>query len=225
MSRIAFSIPGEPRGKARPRSTARIIWKDGAPQAVVTVHSDPAMRRAEREVLEVFRRAHPRHRPFTGPVLLKFVAVFEIPRSWPKKLQAAARNGTLFCTKKPDKDNIEKLIVDALTPPRRKRGDEGPAPSVAGFAWVDDQQVMGGGVKRYGYPPRTDVILEPLPQPDEAATPAQRRLEARVDAPAALPAPAGAVRNAPKAKSKQQPSQLQLRIDAALARDEREKQR
>jgi Holliday junction resolvase RusA-like endonuclease len=223
MPRVSFIIPGEPRGKARPRSTARIVWKDGAPMAVVTVHSDPAMRAAEKEVLQLFRQAHPRHRPFTGPVLMKFVAVFEIPRSWPKKLQAAAREGTLFCTKKPDKDNIEKLITDALTPPQRKRGAEGPAPSPAGYAWVADEQVMGGGVKRYGYPPRIEVTLEELPQPDLVAIPSQRRLEARVDAPDAQRALSAPKANPHKAGKNHPPTKLQQAIDAALARDAQRK--
>lgn len=223
MRPVAFTIPGEPRGKHRPRTAARVIWKDGQPQAVVTVHTFPEDRRAEREILRLFREACPDHRPFTGPVLLKFVAVFGIPASWPKRLQKAAREGTMWCVKKPDKDQIEKLIYDALTPPTRRRGEEGPAPSVAGYAWVDDSQVMGGGVKRYGWPPRIEVILEPLLQPDVAPTSAQQRIEGRVAADMgqrALPAPTGHQPNAGKGQAR---SKLQLAIDAALARDAQRK--
>lgn len=179
---------------------------------------------AEREVLRAFRAAHPRHEPFTGPVLIRFTAVFAVPPSWPEKLKAAARTGTLYCVKKPDKDNIEKLIVDALSPPKRKP-DEPVAPSPKGYAWVDDQQVMGGGVKRYGYPPRVDVVLESLEHPDMPATPGQRRLEARAEAGGGHPAPSPPRRNLTKSGTAKHPPALRRAIRAALAKEERQRGR
>lgn len=181
---MRFTIPGEPHGKARPRSTAKVVYRDGKPEAVLTVHSDPEMRRLEAEVLRLFRERFPGHVPWTGPVMLRFTAVFPIPTSWPKKLQQAAMAGQVYHTSVPDKDNIEKLIVDALTPPQAKRGK--PPVSPHGYAWVGDGQVQGGGVKRYGQVPRIDVELSPLAQPDMPATPAQKRAEARVAAPTAM---------------------------------------
>lgn len=223
MGSIVFTIPGAPRGKARPRATARIIWKDGRPEAVVSVHTPKQTRDDEKAVLLAFQRAHPNHLPFTGPVLLKFVAVHPIPASWPKRLKEAAARGTLFCVTKPDKDNIEKLIVDALTPPKRKRGSTGPAPSAIGYAWVDDQQVMGGGLKRYGSPPRVEVTLQSLESPDVPATPGQARLDARVAAGGDHIAPRQRRLNPPNADRSKHPPQLQLAIDRAIARDDRER--
>ena len=60
--------------------------------------------------------------------------------------RAAALTGQLYATKKPDKDNIEKAIADALN----------------GVAWFDDAQISGGGTKRYGSPERVDVTIEEL---------------------------------------------------------------
>ena len=175
MTTLRFTIPGEPHGKARPRSTARIIYRNGKPEAIVTVHSDPAMRKLEAEVLRHFREAFPDHVPWTGAVMLRFTAVFPIPTSWPKKLQEAARGGQVYHTSVPDKDNIEKLIVDALTPPKAKPGK--PPVSPHGYAWVGDSQVQGGGVKRYGLVPRVDVELSSLVVPDAPATPPMKRAE------------------------------------------------
>lgn len=118
-------------------------------------------REEEARVLALFRRAHPDHKRFTGPVLLRFTAVFETPRSFNKALREAAARGTLYAIKKPDKDNIEKLIVDALN----------------GVCFADDQQVMGGGIKRYGSPARVDVSFECLGSADVPITPGQRRAE------------------------------------------------
>lgn len=218
MARLAFSIPGPPKGKARPRGDPRLIWEAGKPRAIVVFRPDAESVEAEAEVLAAFRAAYPKHRPFTGPVLLKFVAVFPVPTSWPKRLKEAAARGTLHCTTKPDKDNIEKLIVDALTPPRRKQ-DESYIPPAAGYAWVEDEQVMGGGIKRYGSPPRVDVWIEALDSADVPATPHQERREARLIAEATAPRPAPRQRNQPKSKSDRFPEPLRRRIDAALARD------
>lgn len=161
IERLQLVVLGEPRGWQRGRPIGRVVYQDGKPRAVVSVHTPPETRRAEREIRDLFAATFPRHVPWTRGVMLKFVAVFAIPPSWPKHLREAARRGTLYHTGKPDKDNVEKLILDSLK----------------GLAWVDDAQMQGGGVKRYGYPPRIEVTLEPLDQPDVPATPGQRRVE------------------------------------------------
>lgn len=225
MTTVRFTIPGVPHGKARPRATARIIYRNGKPEAIVTVHSDKAMRALEDEVLRLFRQAHPHHEPWTGPVMLRFTAVFPIPTSWPKAVQQAAREGKIYHTSVPDKDNIEKLIVDALTPPNRtKKKGVGPRPGAKGFAWVEDGQVQGGGVKRYGLVPRIDVELTSLAGADTPATPGQRRAEARLQPQLALPPVRPAVGNATKLEK--EPPQLagysdrqRDLIERALARD------
>lgn len=166
-------------------------------------------RAEEARVRAAFIKAHPDHKRFTGPVLLRFTAVFETPRSFNRALREAAARGTLYAIKKPDKDNIEKLIVDALN----------------GVCFIDDQQVMGGGIKRYGTPARIDVSFESLDSPDVPITPGQRRAE-RLRQPelplaprkAASPTPTNAGKAQPDLRS-YDPATREL-ILKAMARDE-----
>ena len=206
MSR-RFTVPGEPKGKGRPRAVPDIIWKDGQPEAFVRMVTPRDTRMAEKVVRDAFMAAHPDHKPWTGAVQINFTAVFETPKSFSRALKDAASRGELYATKKPDKDNIEKLIVDALN----------------GIAWADDAQVMGGGIKRYGSPARIDVSLKSLASADVPVTPGQRRAERRVQEELPL-APQKALSATPT-KSKPEPDLRQWSprqrelIERAMARD------
>jgi Holliday junction resolvase RusA-like endonuclease len=204
--KVSFTLPGEPKGKGRPRAIAALD-ANGEPYVRLIT---PADTRAEEDrVRAAFRRAHPDHKRFTGPVLLRFTAIFETPRSFNKALREAAARGTLYAIKKPDKDNIEKLIVDALNK----------------IAFADDQQVMGGGIKRYGSPARIDISFECLGSADVPITPGQRRAE-RVRQPElplaprkpALPAPTNAQSVKPDLRSFD--TKTRDLILQAMARDE-----
>ena len=160
--RVVLTLTGEPvirkgipAAKGRARAVPRIVWQSGVPVAVVNLITPPDTRAAEAAIRAAFKRKYPDHRPWTGPVLLGFNAVFAIPGSFGYQLRARAQAGDLYVTKKPDKDNIEKLIVDAL----------------AGVAFVDDSQVIGGGVKIYGERPRLEFSLRRIAQ---VQTPAER---------------------------------------------------
>lgn len=208
MTRLRFSIPGEPKGKGRPRAHARIVMVDDEPTAVVSMHTPADTTAAENAVKAAFRAKFPHHRPWAGAVMIRFTAVFAIPKSLNKAQLAAAHAGKLYATKKPDKDNIEKLIVDALNT----------------IAWVDDCQVMGGGVKRYGQSPRVEVELEELETPDAPPLKGERDRKARVDAGESL-APRRPQRSF-QTKSEKPAPDLSLypprareRIEAALRRE------
>lgn len=178
----------------------RLIWQDGQPKAVAAVYSDPAMERAEGEILRLFRDRHPQHRPWAGPVMLRFTAVFEPPASWTKALKLAAAGGLLYHVSKPDKDNVEKLIVDALN----------------GWAFADDSQIQGGGVKRYGSPARLEIILERLDQSALPVPPATKRAEQAISAGKTLDPRRG--RRSNSSKSKLNPA-VQRAVDKALDKE------
>jgi Holliday junction resolvase RusA-like endonuclease len=199
MTRIAFSIPGPPKGKGRPR-TAPGQSRPYTPKETVE---------AEKAVRDLFTRLFPDHVPFAGPIMLRFTAVFDIPESWPKYLKDVARQGKIIATCKPDKDNIEKLIADAIgKDPRSGRR----------IAWMDDAQLQGGGVKRYGYPARVDVVLETMQQPDVPLTPGQRRFAALSPEQRKAPPPPRK-KNTPKSETKKLDPQLALAIERAIAKD------
>jgi len=162
--RVTITMPGEPRGWGRPTPVARLRG-DGTPFVMMVTQDET--RAAKKKLLQLFRAKYPHHRKWTGPVMMRFTAVFETPATFSKALKEAAARGKLYCVRKPDTDNIAKLIKDALN----------------GVVYADDQQVMGGGVKRYGSPARVEIEFESLESPDVPATPGQRRAERALTAP------------------------------------------
>ena len=105
MTRIAFTIPGTPKGKGRPRfsrkSGAAFTPKETRNhEAYVKMLAAKAM---EEAVLG----------PFDGPVKVVINVMCEVPASWPKKKKALAAANILKPTNG-DLDNIVKAITDAM---------------------------------------------------------------------------------------------------------------
>lgn len=163
--RIHFTIPGRPIGWARVSPTARIVGSDDGPRAIASMHDTPENKTAKAEVARLYRIAAKGHRTQSGPVRLDLLAVFDTPESWPRATQRRAAEGKVHHVGKPDLDNIEKLVLDALNK----------------LAWADDGQVsIVTKQKRYGSPARIEITISALPQEEDEKTPAQRRLEKRV---------------------------------------------
>lgn len=79
----------------------------------------------------------------TGPVFIAITAYHPIPKSANKADRAAMESNARLPMRKPDADNIGKIILDALN----------------GVAYKDDSQVVGLLVlKRYGEP-RVEVNI------------------------------------------------------------------
>ncbi len=53
--------------------------------------------------------------PFKRPLRFDMTIYLEPPKSWSKKKRQAALRGEIRATVKPDKDNVEKLVKDAIT--------------------------------------------------------------------------------------------------------------
>ncbi len=139
---VQFTIPGKPFAKQRPKAAAV------AGRARVYTPAETVS--FERKVAEIARPDFPV--PFEGPVRLRIVAIFEIPKSWTKKRKAAALGG--FHIQKPDGDNLLKSIKDGLNR----------------IAWSDDCQVADVRcVKRWGTHAETFVRVEPLTDDAQAA--------------------------------------------------------
>ena len=79
------------------------------------------------------------------PVRIRIDVYYGTPTSVSKKKLRAMLMGLIFPTKKPDWDNIGKIVCDALN----------------GIAYKDDAQVVDGRVvKHYSEIPHTDVTIE-----------------------------------------------------------------
>lgn len=197
MKRIWFSVVGQPQGKGRPRAVARMMGD----KPVATLYTPGDTADYERQIRDCFTATYGKMKPWTGPVMLKFTAFFPIPKAFNRKLHQAAAAGEVYFCGKPDKDNIEKAISDALN----------------GVIWTDDAQVQGGGVKRYGGVPRLDIEIFLLEAPDIPMTPSEKARIKRRD-------------NPPEPKPKQKPQPVKISgkrmsprmrelVDAALKRD------
>lgn len=102
MAFYEFFVPGKPFGKQRPRVTR-------------TGHAFTPEHTAiyENLVATCFLQKYPDCVPEEGPVSIEIGAAFPIPQSWTKKKQALALDGKIF-PGKPDIDNVQKIIQDAL---------------------------------------------------------------------------------------------------------------
>jgi Holliday junction resolvase RusA-like endonuclease len=130
---LRFTVPGEPRGWARARTAGKRFFTDGK-----TASEKQAV---AAWALQAGAVCH------DGPVRLIIRAYLRIPRSASKKRQAAMLSGAEYPTKKPDGDNLAKLIGDALT----------------GVCWRDDAQVVDWIIeKRWCVEPRVEIEVSPM---------------------------------------------------------------
>lgn len=133
-SRIfTFKILGEPVAKARPRFNSKTR----------VAYTNSKTTKAERLIkAEYLRNGGERRQNYTGTVKVLMLFVFPIRKSWTKEKQEAMLNR--FHTIKPDLDNLEKTVLDALN----------------GLAFKDDSQVCEvTKVKAWSDIPYTDITL------------------------------------------------------------------
>lgn len=137
---IEFTIPGDPAGKGRPKFTR----SGHAYTPKETVNYETLVKLS-------FKQKYPGLKPVEKDVamLVTIKAYYKIPASASKKRQQAMREGLIRPTKKPDWDNIGKIVCDALN----------------GIAYYDDSQIVDSSVKKFfddGQGPRLEVGMEVL---------------------------------------------------------------
>lgn len=97
-----------------------------------------------RAVVDAIMGAEP---AVAGPVSLTMVFLMQIPEGWPLWKKQAARDGLVAPTGRPDMDNLEKALLDALN----------------GRAFVDDAYVVDRlALKRYSDTPGIVMRLDAL---------------------------------------------------------------
>lgn len=142
---VSFIIPGEPKGKGRPR----VSMRGGFARA----YTPSATRSYESEIAKAASDAGAE--PVTGPVALDVYAYHEIPRSWPRAKRQNAIDGFLRPTgPRNDLDNVVKAVSDALN----------------GVAYRDDGQVVELRAERaYSVEPRVSVEVRQINTADWVA--------------------------------------------------------
>lgn len=130
-------IPGKPVGKQRPKATIRGHH--------ACVYTPKETKLYERYVVAMFLQAYPCARPLEGEVRGYIKAFYPIPLSTSKKRKQAMLDGSIRPLVKPDLDNVEKIIYDALN----------------GIAYTDDSHITAMAItKHYSNNPRVEITIE-----------------------------------------------------------------
>ncbi|WP_278941179.1 RusA family crossover junction endodeoxyribonuclease [Anaerotruncus colihominis] len=104
---VKFTVLGEPAGKGRPRfSNAGPYVKAYTPEKTVSYENLVK--------LEYRRQCKDFRFPDGAPLDLRITAYYSIPKSASKKKRALMEQYKIRPMKKPDNDNIVKIIQDAL---------------------------------------------------------------------------------------------------------------
>lgn len=139
MSFIQFVVPGEPRGKGRPRAVIR-----GAHAGVYTDSKTVAY---ESLIALASKQAMTGREPFAGPVRLDLQIFMAVPASASRKRQEAMLADKVTPTKKPDCNNVVAAAQDGMN----------------GIVYADDKQVVSLIChKRYTRQPRLEVQVSEI---------------------------------------------------------------
>lgn len=99
-----FEIPGKIIGKGRPRLNSYT----GA------VYTPTRTKDYEKLVMQYFMIKYPKFKQLEGRVSVEIVANFEVPKSTKKQDKILMLENKINPIKKPDIDNIVKIILDAM---------------------------------------------------------------------------------------------------------------
>lgn len=138
---VIFEVPGKPQGKARARTFYNprigrsqsitpqntVLYENLIKQCYLAAENSDKSRWFNSEPLEIFIDVY-----------------YEIPKSTTKKVRAEIEKGKLYPTKKPDADNIAKVICDALNK----------------IAYKDDSQIVNLSVRKLYSADRPKVMVK-----------------------------------------------------------------
>ena len=137
MRKIKFSVPGQPFGKQRPKfSRTGVYVKSYTPDKTVSYEN----------LVKLMYQQAAKGKMFSEEEALdvRIIAYYEIPKSISKKKRKAMLEHRLRPTKKPDWDNIGKIVCDSLNK----------------VAYHDDSAVVDAQVRKfYSENPRVDVTI------------------------------------------------------------------
>ena len=130
-----FEVIGDVKGKARPRVNTYTC----------KAYTPTNTKDYEILVKQYFKIKYPRFVPLENRLSVKIVATFKVPKTTTKKDREQIEKGLISPTKKPDIDNILKIILDALNQ----------------MAFKDDTQITKLEVEKvYGEEEKVYVAIE-----------------------------------------------------------------
>ena len=130
-----FEVPGKITGKGRPRVNT----------ITCTAYTPTKTKEYEDLVKQYFIIKYRGAKPLEGRICVNIKAYFAIPKNTSKIQKQAMLEGTLSPVKKPDIDNIAKIILDSLNK----------------LAFKDDNQITKLEVEKvYGEEEKNYIIIE-----------------------------------------------------------------
>jgi len=136
--KVQFTVHGEPHGKGRPRFAKR-------GDKIITHTPDDTV--VYENLIKVqYQKKYGSHRfEDNAQIDLRIIAYYSIPESASKKKKKAMEIGDIRPIKKPDADNVLKIVADSLNQ----------------IAYRDDTQVVDSQVRKfYSYQPRLEVSIQ-----------------------------------------------------------------
>lgn len=110
-----FEVPAKIVGKGRPRLNSY----------TGQIYTPTRTKDYESLVEQYFLLKYPRYRALEGRAKVNIIAYFEVPKSAKKELKKQMLENKISPTKKPDIDNVVKVVLDAMNK----------------FAFKDDTQI------------------------------------------------------------------------------------
>lgn len=133
---IEFKVPGEPKGKGRPRFSR--VGK------FTKTYTDAKTKMYEEKIASAARLQMYPHEPLETPLSITLIFHIGVPKSYSKKRTTDCLTGKEWPTKKPDVDNVAKAFLDAMN----------------GIVYKDDVQVIRLHVyKKYSIDPHVHITI------------------------------------------------------------------
>lgn len=130
-----FEVPAKIVGKGRPRLNSY----------TGQVYTPTKTKDYESLVEQYFLLKYPRYKTIEGRAKVSITAFFEIPKSTSKAMKEQMMENTISPTKKPDIDNVVKIVLDSMNK----------------FAFKDDTQITKIEVEKlYGVEEKLYVKIE-----------------------------------------------------------------
>ena len=130
-----FEVPGKIVGKGRPRLNTY----------TGSVYTPTRTKDYETLVEQYFLLKYPKFKTLEGRINISMIAYFSIPKTTKKSEIEQMFDNKISPTKKPDIDNIIKIILDAMNK----------------FAFKDDIQITKLEIeKKYGLEEKMQIIIE-----------------------------------------------------------------